>query len=175
MCYMKKPSLSLKSQAGFTLIELMVVVVIVAVVVSVAVLSFARVNSDRLQTEKAKMQVLLQQVLDEAAFKQKLILVVPNKAGLRFYSQKAYQWQEEGNLQQVSWPEYLEVDWQLDTRAVNPQILPKEEGTVLQGWLFWPNGEVLAGQITFTMLDGGREVSRSLAWDEQLEFSEVMQ
>lgn len=166
------PRQRLHHQAGFTLIELLVVVVIMAVVVSVGVLSVGGVNQDRLQSEKNKVQNMLKQMLDEAAFKQKLILLTPNDEGIRFYSQKNYEWQAEPNMPTVKWNDDFQVDWQIENRAISRQNLPTIEGQVQQGWLFWPSGEVIAGEIKLSLLEQEGSAQAVIRWDESLQFIE---
>ena len=162
-------------QAGFTLIELMVVVVIMAVVVAVGILSLGRLNQDRLQTEQAKIESLLQQVMDEATFKQKLVLMVPDEQGLQFFSQNNYQWQKDSKLSPIKWNANFTIDWDIDNTLISQQSLPKADGRSLQGWLFWPSGEVVAGEITLTMIEQNQETSTSIIWNERLQFKELTQ
>ncbi len=155
---------SFETQKGFTLIELMVVVVIMAVVVSVGVVSLGSFNQNLTATEQAKLQSYLKQVSDEAAFKQRLYLLVPDESGLSLYAKINFQWQAEQSIEKFAWHEGFEASWQLDETMVRQQQLPQA------GWLFWPSGEVTPGLIKLDMADQNENQTLSVEWDQWLDF-----
>ena len=155
----------LSHQQGFTLIELMVVVVIVAVVVSVGILSLGRVNQDLASVQKAKVESFLKQVADEAAFKQSLLLVAPDEKGLNLYIKKNFQWQSYSGLETIQWHENFHVDWNLDANLVRQFKLPAS------GWLMWPSGEVTPGEIRMESKSEDEAQWVVLRWDQGMVFS----
>jgi len=160
-----------KAQKGFTLIELMVVVVIMSVVVSVGVLSLGRVNQDLADNQKAKVESFFKQVADQSAFSQKLYLVAPDDKGLSVYLFLNAEWLSDESMDTLIWHEGFSVSWELDEHFVQQQNLPRP------GWLFWPSGEVVAGKIVLESLiseqnDSTSESEMTINWNESLEFVE---
>jgi len=153
------------AQSGFTLIELMVVLVVMAVVVSVGIMSFASLNQDAVSSQKNRIQQYLKQVSDEAAFKQKLLLVIPDEKGLTAYSKVNVEWQADAAVESYRWPEHLNAEWVLDETLVERQRLPGA------GWMFWPNGDVVEGKIVLQM-KADREETASIEWNTLLVFME---
>ncbi|MDX1347653.1 MAG: prepilin-type N-terminal cleavage/methylation domain-containing protein [Thiomicrorhabdus chilensis] len=135
-------------QSGFTLIELMVVVVIMAVVVSVGMMSLGSNEQATLRAQDRNVKSLLMAVRDQAALKQRLYLVGVDESGLTTYSQNRGEWQVDDKIKRLKWPESLIVEWKIDNQTfVKQQNLPQE------GWVFWPSGDVLAGSIILRNLD----------------------
>jgi len=129
-------------QAGFTLIELMVVIVIMSIVVSVALISMGGNEQTTLRAQEGSAKALLTFVRDKSAIKQQMYLVVPDETGLTPYALKAGRWQQDASIKKLAWQEGLSMDWQIDNRAfAQQQNLPNE------GWVFWPSGDVLGGAI----------------------------
>lgn len=165
----------IKKQSGFTLIELMVVVVIMAVVVVIGLLSVTRLGQDALQSEVAKLQGVLQQVKDESAFSQSLIIAVPDENGLKFYSHKSFQWIASKSLKPVQWSEKFTMTWQIDEGFISAASLPVTDEQAQQGWLFWPNGEVSTGELSLSLSvqdEQNAETQTVIVWNELLEFIE---
>jgi len=128
-------------QSGFTLIELMVVMVIVAIIIAASVASMNNLTQDIVDDQAGKAKTLLKQASQQAAFTYDLFLVVPNKQGISGYRKTQDQWQEEPSLS-LQWHESLEITWQTDETFARQNQLPDS------GWLFWPSGETLPGEIT---------------------------
>lgn len=161
-----KPYSRFSKQQGFTLIELMVVVVIVAVVVSVGVLSLGRVNSDIGMVQKTKIESFLKQVSDEAAFKQRLLLLSPTEKGLELYQKSNFKWQRYSELETLPWHESFEVDWQLNDVLAQQQNLPAK------GWLFWPSGDVSEGTIELSNTAETEVNEIVIQWNSLLQFDD---
>lgn len=160
-----------KRQKGFTLIELMVVVVIMSVVVSVGVLSLGRFNQDLADNQQAKIERFFKQVADQSAFSQKLYLISPDDKGLSVYRLINTEWLADESLNKLIWHVGFDVSWELDEHFVQQQNLPRP------GWLFWPSGEVVAGQIVLENLtlepnDRTSDSELTIKWNGFLEFAE---
>ncbi|WP_460186543.1 prepilin-type N-terminal cleavage/methylation domain-containing protein [Thiomicrorhabdus hydrogeniphila] len=161
-------------QQGFTLIELMVVVVIMSVVVSVGVLSLGRINQDLAENQQAKIESYFKQVADQSAFTQKMYLIEPSNEGLTAYRYQDYEWQPADKIENLIWQSGFTVSWSLDTQYAEQQKLTKS------GWVFWPSGDVLPGQISLTSLNEDSSHSTEnqtliLSWDENLTFTRELE
>ena len=161
----------LKSQKGFTLIELMVVVVIMSVVVAVGMISMGGNEQATVRAQERSAKALLSYVRDKAAIKQQLFLVAPDETGLTTYFLQAGKWQADASVEPLVWDESLTINWDIDNTAfAKQQNLPKE------GWVFWPSGDVLAGTIEMRSKQNnsasfqGALSSYSFAWDGLLQF-----
>jgi len=159
------------AQSGFTLIELMVVVVIMAVMVSVGMMSLGSNEQATLRAQDRSVKSLLMAVRDQAALKQRLYLVGVDETGLTTYSQTRGEWQVDEKINLLKWPESLLVEWKIDNQTfVQQQSLPQE------GWVFWPSGDVLAGSIILRNLDNqsfvrGQETTEYIIrWNGLLQF-----
>lgn len=165
---MMTPS-SIRRQKGFTLIELMVVVVIVSVVTSMSLLSLSGGDQSKLTAQQNQLKTLLSLVRDQSTFDRKLYLVVPDEKGLTthvFYQNK---WKESPKVEFLAWKSGLIVQWSVDEVFAQKQQLPEE------GWMFWPTGEVLEGDISFAI--GGdkftapkKENIVTVSWNDILQF-----
>ena len=136
---------SSEKQQGFTLIELMVVVVIMSVIISVTVLSLSPSEQARVTSQANKIKSYMSLVRDQSAFERKLYLVAPDQSGLTPYVMQQGRWQLAETLEKLSWLEGIQADWELDSSMAQKQQLPKA------GWMFWPSGEVVSGEIHFNL------------------------
>lgn len=166
-------------QSGFTLIELMVVVVIIAVVVSVGVMSLGSSEQATLRSQERSVKALLLYVRDQAAFNQQLYLVEVNEKGLSAYRLRQNRWQADETTKPLKWDEALTVDWKIGSFQTQDGLLNQtgQDMDGREGWLFWPSGEVIPGEIHFAPLQS--DVSsqnrtdnkqRGLRWNELLQF-----
>jgi len=159
-------------QLGFTLIELMVVMVIISVVVSVGMISMGGNEQSTLRAQERSVKALLSYVRDQSALKQQLYLVAADEQGLSTYHLIAGRWQQDSSVDSLSWQEGLSIEWQVDNSAfIQQQDLPKE------GWVFWPSGDVLAGAIFMHSLQSKQATSLesassySFRWNGLLQFT----
>jgi general secretion pathway protein H len=132
------------SERGFTLIEVMVVVVIISIVLSVGMLSLSHNEQSQLRSQTIKVKGLLAFVSDLSALDQKMYLVVPEKSGLTAYRSVKGAWEPSSKVNALSW--VVEADWQTEQKSALRFDLPKP------GWVFWPSGEVTPGSITLMTL-----------------------
>lgn len=75
--------------AGFTLIEILVVMVIIGVIVTLAAVRFGGNDVDTLQQEAERMSLLLETARDEAIAGGNLLGLAPSAHGYRFMKQDA--------------------------------------------------------------------------------------
>ena len=73
-------------QTGFTLIEIMIVVVIVAIMTGAAVMSFPRDTSDLLKEEVDRIHALLSLSQDEAILQSRELAIGFNQSGYTFFT-----------------------------------------------------------------------------------------
>ncbi len=132
------------TEHGFTLIEVMVVVVIISIVLSVGMLSLNQNEQNQLRAQTIKVKSFLGFVSDLSALDQKMYLVVPDTTGLAVYRSVKGVWESSTKISAISW--VVEADWQTEPSAVQRYELPKP------GWVFWPSGEVTPGSITLMTL-----------------------
>jgi len=159
-------------QLGFTLIELMVVMVIISVVVSVGMISMGGNEQSTLRAQERSIKALLSYVRDQSALKQQLYLVAADEDGLSTYHLVKGRWQQDSTVQVLSWQEGVNVEWEVERSPfTQQQELPKE------GWVFWPSGDVLAGAIFIQSLQDKQASSLenlssySFRWNGLLQFT----
>jgi general secretion pathway protein H len=158
------------AQAGFTLIELMVVVVIMAVVVSVGLIAMAPSEQAVARAHERSVKALLGYARDQAALTQRLYLLAVDEHGLTLHRQTSQGWQLDAQVKTLKWPDALTVTWEVDNSGfVAQQNLPAE------GWVFWPSGDVLGGAIvmhaTGTDVSRGESPSAIVRWNGVLQFT----
>ncbi len=155
-------------QQGFTLIELMVVVVILAILLSVAIVSLQPNHQAQLRQQTVAFKGSLIAMCDKSAFEQRIYALIPTKKGIEIQKFTKGQWQEtslnpnarSGN-NNLQWHEAMQVSWQLN------EELAKSHGLEQPAWLCWPSGEINAGTITFEL----NQFTKVLQWNEILNFT----
>jgi general secretion pathway protein H len=93
---MKRPSPTVRRDAGFTLIEMVVVIFIIGIIVSFATLSVRHSEGSTLQEEVRRFQTLLQLASDEAVLQSEELAIEIYRNGYRFLrleqAETAWQW-----------------------------------------------------------------------------------
>lgn len=152
---------------GFTLLELLVVIVIVAVIVSLAVISLGDNAARRLDEEARRVRALLRLAADEAVLQGQEIGVVVNDDGYEFqvYDDRLRQWgrlESDRMFRPRKMPDGIRLELFLDDQAlVLPQgddeddddspTLPQQPQVLL----------LSSGEITPFELEIGMEQSRT--------------
>ena len=169
---MKKPL----SERGFTLIEILVVVIIIATISSIALLSMNLVGDDRdLDTERKRLATLLQVVQDEAAMQGREFGLELLQTGYRFveYDPLAFQWSEVigddlYRLRQL--PEGIELELYIEDKRIMLESDPKafkeaDDDTMQTGiqdytphLLLSSSGEITAYEIRLRRFDSDQEL-----------------
>ncbi|UQB41712.1 prepilin-type N-terminal cleavage/methylation domain-containing protein [Thiomicrospira microaerophila] len=152
-------------QAGFTLIELIVVVAIVAVVLAVGMMSLGGRDTQQQRQQWTQAQSLLQMACDQAAFQQRIYLVAVTEQGLEAYYRHQGDWLP-AEMKKVVWSETSQMVWQVDDGLKERWQLPEP------GWLCWPSGLVSEGKLSLQGLNAAGEslAQQRLRWDEGLNF-----
>ncbi len=124
-----------ESQQGFTLIELMVVVVIIGVMAALSTMSVGGNDMRRLQSEANRLQQFITLTQDEAIFRQKnfgLYLSSSNEYSLLTFDPQVHLWviSEEEAFQAYPLPDGIDIDILVDGEI---QQLPIPE-SVQEGW-----------------------------------------
>ncbi len=113
-----------KRERGFTLVEILVVVIIVAIVTSAALLSFGNVSDDRdLRTEARRFAALAEVALDEATMQGRDFGIELMTGGYRFVEYDAYtaQWMDlpgDDTLRLRGLPDDVEIELYMEDKRV---------------------------------------------------------
>lgn len=122
-------SRGIERQSGFTLLEILVVLVIIAAMAALLVFSFHDSSQQRLHREAADFAALLNAAADEAVMRGIELGVVIDGAGYRFvaFDPQTKQWQEAaaGGLAAHKFPERYAIDFALDGDEVDQQTIER--------------------------------------------------
>ncbi len=114
---------------GFTLLEILVVLVIVAAMAALLVFSFHDSSQQRLHREAADFTALLNAAADEAVMRGIELGVIVDHDGYRFviFDPATKQWQEAASsgLAAHKFPERYAIDFALDGSAVDQQTIER--------------------------------------------------
>ncbi len=153
--------------SGFTLLEVLVVVVIIGILTSMAVISVNVLGGDHeMQQEAERLQAILLQTREDAILQSRDIGMRLDETGYEFlaYDGRVERWNAVGDdplLRERSLPEGLRLSLRLEDR--NVQLKPRQPATdrepiqpqvILQG-----SGEVVPFDIGFAR-DGTQEKRR---------------
>jgi general secretion pathway protein H len=115
---------ALRIQTGFTLVELLVVIVIIGTILSIGLLSFNIVGNDRsLKTESRRFMALTNVVLDEASMQGREFGIELMTRGYRFveYDAQTARWADvpgDETLRLRELPEELEFELFLEDKRI---------------------------------------------------------
>jgi len=117
---------------GFTLIELMVVVVIAAMLMGVVAISFPDSTNDRLKEHSARFSALMSLVQDEAILQSRSFGLSINDSGYSFYRWSGTAWEAYSDKPFVSrkLPEDIQTDVVLEgveIKLVKPDKIKKPQ------------------------------------------------
>jgi len=152
---------AIRWQKGFTLIELMVVVVILAVVLSAATLALTPSESARLNQQSLQLKGALQQTCDQAVFQQKIHALLVDKKGMTMRMLSRNQWQPVDAIKDVPWVDGVMATWESQPEFQTRFGLPGD------GWLCWPTGEILPGLVKMRM----DQLAKQLSWTPLMKFT----
>lgn len=116
------------SATGFTLIEILVVLVIVAIIMTMAVLRFGESDGNRLNREAERLSLLMEAASDEAISSGLMLGWAPTEKGYHFvrFDDATASWQAlEGN--DTLRPRELPADMQISDVRVNLAPLKKND------------------------------------------------
>lgn len=165
-----------KFERGFTLIEILVVVIIIATVSSIALLSMNLVGDDRdLDNERKRLATLLEVVQDEAAMQGREFGLELLQTGYRFveYDPLTSQWSEVlgddlYRLRQL--PEGIELELYVEDKRImlenDPQVFENPDDDTMQTGiedytphlLLSSSGEITAYEIRLRRFDSDQEL-----------------
>lgn len=128
----------MKLQRGFTLIEVMVVVVIAAILMGAVSMSFPRSGDDLLKEDADRFTALITLMQDEAILQSRDMALAITNTGYEFFSREGSSWdtyeegpfvprQLRGNVRSQLYVEGLDVELKTSAKT-KPQILIYSSG-----------------------------------------------
>lgn len=156
---------------GFTLLEILVVLVIVAAMAALLVFSFSDSSEQRLRREANGFAALLNAAADEAVMRGIELGVVLDDEGYRFvvFDPETKQWQAAAaqGLAAHKFPERYAIDFELDGSAVDQQALERikllaqrtDDERLRPSILILSSGEITPFTLTLRLADQGAAVT----------------
>ncbi len=134
-------------QNGFTLIEIMIVLVIIAIMSGVAVLSVGSASYSQFQGEAVKISNTLEIIADESVYTNSVITCIVKPDGFICRGYRNGEWRDINlkNLISWSWPKNITIK----SSTVNGR--PLKDGEKIR---FFPSGNI--AQYSFQITDGIR-------------------
>ena len=120
------------TQRGFTLLEIIVVLVIIGIMVSFAVLQFSDEGAKQLQEESRRLELLVKLAREEAILEASDYAIGFWQGGYSFYAlhEDEGKWREitdDPNLRPREIPEYIELSLELEDQLVILERKPPEK------------------------------------------------
>lgn len=140
----------MRKQRGFTLFEILIVMVIISIIMGMAVLSFPNPAKDRLKLARERMQQMYQVAQDEAIFEGKEIGINYWKTGYAFMEFDGEKWLPiEGDRQLKSYelPDGIQVSLVLEGIDT---VMPADAREKPQVYLF-SSGEATPFEVIFNL------------------------
>ncbi len=142
---------------GFTLLELLVVLVIIGIVTSLAVLRMGNPLADQITEEAARITRLIELAKEEAILENKEYGLAFSHQGYRFFvlDEETGQWQPletDRFLRPRQWPETLEAELELEEQPVLLEEKPLEKPQVF----IFSSGEMTPFTLHLKQLDDAR-------------------
>lgn len=154
-------------QSGFTLIELMIVVVIVGIVAGIGVMSLGANDGAKSRQTAKQVQGLLQSAYDQASFKQQVVLVYPDESSEPVTLRSLVwnnAWNKNEHLNDLPLAEGFQYRWEMPESSQASFPIPTK------GWLFWPSGETTAGSLIWQAEVGKFKQESILSWTAAMKF-----
>ena len=161
----RRNKFNVRRARGFTLLEILVVLVIIAVMAGLLVFAFNDSPQRRLRREANDLAMLLNAVVDEAVMRGVELGAVVDENGYRFvmFNPETKQWQAavERGLAEHQFPEHYVVDFALDGAEVNQQAIERAKLFAQRGEseqvrpliLILSSGEMLPFTLTLSLAD----------------------
>ncbi|KAB7622992.1 type II secretion system minor pseudopilin GspH [Alkalilimnicola sp. S0819] len=134
---------------GFTLMEVMVVLVLIGIITSMAVIGFGGGRADSLQEESRRLAVLMQLASEEAILTARPLGLRFDEEGYRFLQYEEQRWrvlEEDPQLRPRALPEFLRLELLLEGQSAEPAGLlaqgEEDEDRLLPEILFMETGEL---------------------------------
>ncbi|HET8711758.1 MAG TPA: type II secretion system minor pseudopilin GspH [Spongiibacteraceae bacterium] len=152
---------------GFTLLEILVVLVIVAAMAALLVFSYNDSPQRRLQREAADLVALLNAATEEAVMRGIELGVVIDDEGYRFvaFDPTTKQWQAaaSGGLAAHNFPEHYAIDFSLDGSEVDQQTIERikllsqrsDDERLRPSILILSSGEITPFKLTLRLAENG--------------------
>lgn len=163
-------------ERGFTLIEILVVVIIIATISSIALLSLNLIGDDReLNTERKRLATLLEVAQDEATMQGRDFGLELLRTGYRFveFDPLASQWSEvigDDLYRLRKLPEDMELELYIEDQRIlletDPKVFKKRDDNTMQmgiddytpHLLLFSSGEITAYEIRFRRFGNDQEL-----------------
>ncbi|MFC4259002.1 type II secretion system minor pseudopilin GspH [Marinobacter lacisalsi] len=156
-------------QAGFTMIEIMVVMVLVGLLASLAIVNLGGGNQQREMTSKIReLYVLMQTASEQAILNNEELGLVIDEQGYRFvvYGERDQEWKSESErlFQGRGFPEWMSVtlfsEGDIPRLASNDEDEDDEGNQLRPDIVFYSSGETTPFELEFVLTQSSDRVYR---------------
>jgi len=153
-------------QRGFTLLEIIVVLVIIGIMVSFAVLQFDDEGTKQLQEENRRLELLVKLAREEAILEASDYAIGFWQGGYSFYAlnEDEGQWQEiteDPTLRPREIPEYIELSLELEDQLVVLEMKPPKKPQIF----LFSSGEMTSFFIQLSIQERD-DLSKEISFDQ---------